>query len=166
MNARMTHFAFTHEFATDADRYWAVFFDDAYNRELRARLDIARYTLLDRHEDDASITYAQQVVPRRQLPPIVRRIAGGDLGYVERATFHKRERFIDVTIEPTLFKERTDVHATYRVETIAPGRVRRTYEGDVHVDFPLIARTIETAVLEDVRRSFDIAATVTRKWLQ
>jgi hypothetical protein len=72
---------------------------------------------------------------------------------------------MDVRIEPTLLKDRTDVRATYTVTAIGPGKVRRTYEGDVHVDVPLVGRRIEAAVLEDVRRSFDIAAQVTKEWL-
>jgi len=160
----MTHFAYTHEFATDADRYWEVFFDEDYNRALCDRLGIAQRTVLHRCEDESTIRYEQKLIPRRTLP-LVRRLVRGDLGFVERATFYKTRSYMDVTIEPTLFAERTDVRATYRVETIAPGRVQRTYEGDVHVDLPLFARTVEAALLEDVRRSFDIAAAVTREWL-
>jgi hypothetical protein len=161
----VTHFAFTHEFATDADRYWDVFFDEAYNRELCARLDIAHRTVLLRYEDDAIIRYEQKLVPGRELPFVVRQIVRGDLGYVEKATFYKRKSYMDVTIEPTLFKDRTDVRATYSVVTVAPGRVQRTYEGDAHIHLPVVGRAIEAALLEDVRRSFDIAATVTQEWL-
>jgi hypothetical protein len=161
----MTHFAFTHEFATDIDRYWSVFFDDAFNRELTARLDVASCTVLRRDEDDATIRFELKVMPRRELPFLVKKLVGGDLGYVERSIYYKGKNYLDVTIEPTLFKERVDVRATYRVVPIANGRVRRTYEGDAHVALPL-GRTIEAAMLEDVRRSFDIAATVTQQWLQ
>lgn len=161
----MTHFAFTHEFATDANRYWDVFFDEAYNRELCTRLDIARRTVLLRHEDDAIIRYEQKLEPRRPLPFVVRQIVRGEFAYIEKATFYKAKSYMDVVIEPTLFKERTAVRATYSVVPIAPGRVQRTYEGDVHVDLPVLARLLETTVLEDVRRSFDVAAAVTREWL-
>jgi hypothetical protein len=161
----MTHFAFTHEFATDADRYWNVFFDEAYNRELCRRLDISSRTVLRREEDGATIRYEQLVVPRRELPLLVRPILRGDLGYVEKATFYKGMSYMDVTIESTLLKDRADVTAKYSVVPTAPGRVLRTYEGDVHVDLPIVARAIEAAMLQDVRRSFDVAAAVTQAWL-
>jgi len=161
----MTHFAFTHEFETDADRYWNVFFDEAYNRELCARLDIKHRDVLVRYEDDAIIHYEHRVMPRRQLPFVVRQIVRGELGFVEKATFYKAKSYMDVTIEPTLFKDRTDVRATYSVVTIAPGRVQRTYEGDVNIDMPMLGHTIEAALLADARRAFDIAAVVTQEWL-
>jgi Protein of unknown function (DUF2505) len=161
----VTHFHIAHEFDADPDRYWAVFFDEDYNIEVARRLDMKERTVLFRSEDDATIRFEQKLIPRRDLPTIIKKLVGGDLGYVERATYHKGRSYMDVSIEPTLLKERTDVRATYTVTPIGPGRVRRTYEGDVHVDVPLVGRKIEAAVLEDVRRSFDIAAQVTKEWL-
>ena len=45
-------------------------------------------------------------------------------------------------IEPTLLKDRTKINARHR-QTTGPGRFRRTFEGDIHVDIPLVGRKVE-----------------------
>ncbi|HKA86260.1 MAG TPA: DUF2505 domain-containing protein [Haliangiales bacterium] len=161
----MTHFAFAHDFDADPERYWRLFFDEPYNTDLYARLKTKDRTVLVHTEDDATIHFEQKVVPRRDLPGVIKKIVRGDLGYVETATYHKGKSYMDVKIEPTLFRDRTRVRARYTVTALAPGKVRRTFEGDIHVDIPLIGRRVEAAVLEDVKRSYDVAAEVTREWL-
>jgi hypothetical protein len=161
----VTHFTIAHEFDAEPEQFWKLFFDDAYNVALYARLDMKERTVLVRTEDDATIHFEQKILPRRDLPQIIKRLVGGDLGYIERTTYYKGKNYMDVAIEPTLFKDRTDVRAKYTIALVAPKKVRRTFEGDIHVDIPIIGRRVEAAVLVDVKRSYDVAAEVTREWL-
>jgi hypothetical protein len=161
----VTHFAFAHDFDADPEQFWKLFFDEPYNDALYVRLNMKERTVLSRTEDDATIHFEQKILPRRDLPAIVKKLVGGDLGYVESTTFYKGKNYMDVKIEPTLLKERTKVRARYTITSIAPGKVRRTFEGDIDVDIPLIGRRVEAVVLVDVKRSYDVAAEVTREWL-
>src|SRR5262249_3464774 len=113
----------------------------------------------------ASVSFAVKIMPERDLPGIVKKIVGGDLGYTERSKLNKATNRMDVSIEPTLMKERTKIQGIYSVESIGPGKVRPTFEGDIEVEIPLVGRKVEATVLEDVKRSYDIAADVTREWL-
>ena len=83
----MTHFRIAHEFDADPDRYWAMFFDEGYNIEVARRLDMKERTVISRNEDEATIRFEQKLVPRRDLPHIIKKLVGGDLGYVDSEGF-------------------------------------------------------------------------------
>lgn len=161
----MTHFKITHEFAADAKTYWKVFLDEAYNVALYDRIGVKERTMLDRSEDDKTVKWSVRIMPKRDLPGVIKKVVGGDLGYTEISTLYKDENWIDVRIEPSLMKERTKIKAKYTLEPIGDKRVRRTFEGDIHIDLPLVGKKVEAAILEDLQKSYDVAARVTAEWL-
>jgi hypothetical protein len=162
----MTHFAIAHELHGTREDFWKIFFHEPYNDELYQRIGVKERTRIQFDEDERTIRFAVRVVPRRDLPPVIKKIVGGDLGYTEFSTYHKGKDEIDVRIEPSLLKDRTRMRGLYRVVELEPRRLRRTFEGDIHVDVPLVGRKVEATVLDDVRRSYDIAAAVTNEWLK
>jgi hypothetical protein len=162
----VTHFEITHEILGSREAFWKVFFDEPYNDEVYARIGVKERKRVQFEEDEKTIRFAVRVVPKRDLPAVIKKVVGGDLGYTEISTYYKGKDEIDVRIEPTLLKDRTRMSGKYRVKEIAPGRLRRTFEGDINVDLPLVGKKIEAAVLDDVRRSYEIAAQVTNEWLK
>jgi len=161
----VTHFKITHEFATDPATYWKVFLNEAYNVDLYNRIGIKERTVLARSDDEKSATWKVRIVPKRDLPGFLKKIVGGDLGYTETSALDKAKNVIDVTIEPTLMRERTKIKARYTLTPAGEGRLRRTFEGDIDVDLPLVGRKVEAAVLEDLEKSYNVAAQVTSEWL-
>ena len=162
----MTHFALIHEFECTPEAFWGVFFDEPYNIEVYDRIGVRERRFLARTEDEATIHFELRIMPKRDLPAIIKKIVGGDLGYTEISTYYKGKDYLDVRIEPTLLKDRTRIQAVYSLKPVGPGRVRRTFEGDCTIDLPIVGRKVEATVLEDVKRSYDIAAQVTREWLR
>jgi hypothetical protein len=162
----VTHFNIVHELRGTKEAFWKIFFDEPYNDEVYARIGVKERKRVQFEEDEKTIRFAVRVVPKRDLPPIIKKVVGGDLGYTEISTYYKGKDEIDVRIEPTLLKERTKMSGKYKVQEIGPGRLRRTFEGDIHVDLPLVGKKVEAAVLDDVRRSYGIAAEVTNEWLE
>jgi hypothetical protein len=160
-----THFAITHELDATPEEFWRVFHHEPYNVELYQRIGVKERTVLDRSEDDATIKWAVRIVPKRDLPSLIKKVIGGDLGYTEISTYHKGKNSIDVRVEPTLMKERTKIQGVYTVAALGPRRIRRTFEGDIHFDMPIVGKKIEATVLDDMRRSYDVAAQVTAEWL-
>jgi hypothetical protein len=161
-----THFKYVHDFECDIPSFWKVFFDEAYNVEMYRRIKVKERTVLERNEDDRTHSFAVKIMPARDLPGIVKKIVGGDLGYTERSNLDKATNRMEVRIEPTLMKERTKMKGIYWLESLGAGKVRRTFEGDIEVDIPLVGRKVEATVLEDVKHSYDVAAEVTREWLK
>jgi hypothetical protein len=161
-----THFKYVHDFDCDIPAFWKVFFNEDYNVEMYKRIKVKERKMLERKEDDASVSFAVKIMPERDLPGVVKKIVGGDLGYTERSSLNKATNRMEVNIEPSLMKDRTTIKGVYWIEQIGPGKVRRTFEGDIEVDLPLVGRKVEATVLEDVKRSYDIAAEVHREWLR
>ncbi len=161
----MTHFAISHDFTGDIDTYWKVFFDEEFKTEQYRRINVKERTVLDRKEDEKTISFSERVVPARDLPGFMKKILGGDLGYTEISIYTKGANKIDVRIEPTLLRERTKMRALFTVVTTAPGKLRRTFEGDIDVDLALVGGKVERTVIDDIKRSYDIAAQVTQEWL-
>jgi hypothetical protein len=160
-----THFAFTHEFSATPEKFWRVFLHEPYNIELYDRIGVKERTVLDRSEDAGTIRWSVRIVPKRDLPAIIKKVVGGDLGYTEHGTYHKGQDRLDVRIETTLMRDRTRIGGLYSVTPLGAGRLRRTFEGDVHVDVALVGRKVEAVVVDDMRRSYDVAAQVTAEWL-
>lgn len=161
-----THFAIRHEFDTTPEAFWRVFLHEPYNVELYDRIGVKERTVLERHEDDHTIKWAVRIVPKRDLPPIIKKIVGGDLGYTEISTFYKGKNYLDVTVEPTLLKERTTIKAVYSVKVLGPNRIQRVFEGDIRIDLPLVGSKVEATILDDMTKSYNVAATVTTEWLK
>ena len=162
----MTPFRIVHDFAADPARYWKVFFHEPYNVALYERIKVKERKVVDWKETDATIYRAIKIVPARDLPGFLKRLVGGDLGYVETSTFYRDKDSMDVKVEPTLMKDRTTIKARYWLEPGAAGRVRRVFEGSIHVDVPLVGRKIEQFIIDDMTRGYDTAAQVTSEWLE
>src|SRR5262249_6644347 len=114
--------------------------------------------MLDRSEDAKDVKWSIRIVPKRDLPGVIKKIVGGDLGYTEISILHKDENWIEVKVEPSLMKDKTRILAKYTLTPIGEKRVRRTFEGDIDISIPLVGKKIEATILEDMQRSYDVAA--------
>lgn len=161
----MSHFSIAHEWDTDVDHFWRVFFHDAFNDELSRRLKLKERTVLKREETDTTRFWELRILPERTLPGFIQSLVKGDFGYVERNTYYKGKNTIDTVIEPTLFADRTRIGGTFTLDTPRVGRVRRTWTGQIHVGIPLVGRKVEELIKSDMALSFDVAAEVTREFL-
>lgn len=161
-----THFKFVHEFDTDPERFWKVFFHEPYNVEMYDRIGVKERRMLERREEGDTIRWKVRIMPKRDLPGFVQKIVGGDLGYVEISTWSRKDNKIDVRVEPTLMKEKTKIHGIYTLTPIGPGRVRRVFEGDLSVSIPLVGGKIEGFIISDMEKSYQVAAQVTAEWLR
>lgn len=161
----MTDFSIVHDFATDAQTFWRIFFDDAYNDEFYGSVGLAR-RVVDRSENDESLVVVAEFSSERQLPSFVQKLLGGrNLGYVETLTFRKGEQVAEQVVQPSVLSERVDFRGQISVDSVGPNLVRRTYRGTMQVSAPLIGGRIERATLGDMQRTHEQAAQVTRAWL-
>ncbi|MSP16748.1 MAG: DUF2505 domain-containing protein [Myxococcales bacterium] len=160
----MTHFRFAADFATDAETYWSVFFDEPYNVALYQRIGVKERRMLERKEDEQTISWQVRIMPDRDLPSFVQKIVGGDLGYVEISTYRKGQNRIDTQVEPTLMREKTKINAVYTL-TAHGAMVRRVFEGDIAISIPFIGRKVEEFIVADMGRAYETTARFTTEWL-
>jgi hypothetical protein len=161
----MSHFKLVHEQNCNPEKFWEVFFDDAYNKAIYKHVGTKERQFLDLQDHGDTKTWVLRVFPERDLPDFVKKLVKGDLGYIEHAVMHKSKNRIESRIEPTLFKDKTRINSVYTVESIGPNKVRRTMEGDVDVSFPLIGKKVESVIVADLEKAYQAIADFTNEWL-
>lgn len=162
-----TQFHFEHVFrAPSIDAVFAAYFDPAHLLHQDKMLDIVERQVLEQVDDGATLRRTCRVVPRRQLPAIVRPFVDGPLHYLETATWRRRDHEIDIEIWPVLRKKaRKTVTALYRLSRLPGGAIHRSYSGTVSVDLALLSSRIERGIIAEFERSMPIAATCTQAFL-
>jgi hypothetical protein len=162
----MSHFAISHDFETDPETFWKLFFHEPYKLAMYERIGVKERTVLWSKDEGDIRSFSERILPKRDLPEIIKKIVKGDFGYTETSTFYLQKNYGDVKIEPTLMKEKTKITAKYSLIPQGPGKLRRTFEGDITVSIPLVGGRVEKSIIDDVRRSYDVAAEVTKEWLK
>ena len=149
----MKSFSFEHVFrAPSVAAVFAAYFDPKHAVEQDRELDIVERTILEWEDTPEQLRRVCRVVPRRQLPALVRPLVTGQLHYVETAIWRKREDRIDCEIRPSILSGRAMISATYRLSTVSPGLIRRS------------AR-IERGIVAEFERSMPVAAAATQAFL-
>jgi hypothetical protein len=163
----MTPFCFEHVFrARSIADVFAAYFDDAHQREQDAAVDIASREVVELVDDGRVLRRVSRVVPRRQLPALVRPfVAGGQLSYVETVAWRREDDEIDIAIHPSLLGGRAQINARYHLQAHGQTAVYRRYAGDVRVDIALLSGRIERGIIAEFATSLPIAASVTQGWL-
>ncbi len=162
----MTPFSFEHVFrAASVAEVFAAYFDPAHTAEQDRRLDITEREILSSGDGPDELRRVSRVVPRRQLPALVRPLVSGQLHYVETLVWHKAKDVIDIEIKPSLLRERTVIRSTYQLASDGIGTIRRRYSGVVSVDIALLSSRIERGIIAEFERSMPAATSCTQEWL-
>src|SRR5262249_20691275 len=128
-------------------------------------LAIAERTVLELTDDGDTLRRVCRVVPKRQLPALVRPFVTGQLHYVETVTWRRASDEITIDIRPSMLKGRVQILGTYKLDRIGPQQIRRRYAGEVSVDIALIAARIERGIVQELMKSMPVAASCTQSWL-
>jgi hypothetical protein len=162
----MRSFSFEHVFrAPTTAAVFAAYFDPAHAIEQDQRLEIIERTVLELEDTPDELRRVCRVVPRRQLPAIVRPLVSGRLHYLETARWRKAEDTIELAIRPSILSGRASITALYRLSRVGPGAIRRVYEGTVSVDVALLSSRIERGIVAEFERSMPLAAACTQDFL-
>ena len=163
----MRAFCFEHVFrAPSVDVVFATYFDPRHAAAQDRELDITERVVLERTETHDELRRVCRVVPKRQLPALVRPLVkGGQLTYLETAVWKKAKGEIQIEIKPSILSGRAVISATYRLSPISAGLIRRLYEGSVSVDVALISSRIECGIVKEFERSLPLAAACTQAFL-
>lgn len=163
-----TQFCFEHVFrAPSIAAVFAAYFDPAHLLHQDKMLDIVEREVLELVDEPTQLRRSCKVVPRRQLPAIVRPFVKGPLHYLETATWRKRDDEIDIQIWPSLLKHKPDptITAMYQLSRRPDGSIYRAYRGTVSVDLALVATRIERGIVAEFERSIPLAAACTQEFL-
>jgi hypothetical protein len=162
----MLSFSFEHTFRvrSKAELLAAYFHPEQVQLQDRG-LDITERTILDLEDTGDTLRRVSRVVPRRQLPALVRPLVSGPLHYVETVCWRKRDDEMDLETRPSILSGRATISARYRVTEVAPGHIHRRLDGSVSVHVALISSRIERGIVAEYERSLPVAAACTQAWL-
>ncbi len=162
----MTPFCFEHVFrAPSAAAVFDAYFDSAHQIEQDRAVEIAERTVLELADRGDVLRRVSRVVPRRQLPALIKPLVPGQLHYVETIEWRRAADAIAITIEPSLLGGRVQIGGTYQLDRVGPGAIRRCYAGEVSVDIAVFAKRIERGIVAELARSVPITAACTQTWL-
>lgn len=156
------------DFDTSLEHYWQVFFDDAYNAELYKRLKVGREVLEVKQEGEGESLIIRRKVklsPQREVPALVAKFVKGAITYTEQGVFTARTNTLEVVTIPGFMAEQLTTRGTYKVQSLGPTKVRRTWDGEISCKIPLLGGKVEKHIVDEVTASYRDTTEFTRKWL-
>jgi hypothetical protein len=164
----MIDYEIADEFPTDPDKYWEMFFSDAYNAALWQHLDIERQVLEFRREGSGQsevIHRVQRLTPKRDVPSALRKLVKDAISYEERNVWRRATNAMEVVTIPNFFADKFVAKGVYRLDSLGPDRLRRTWKASCECKVPLVGGTIEKHVVDEVKRSYQSTTIFTRKYI-
>jgi hypothetical protein len=160
------NFSFVHEFDIDPAGYWKIFLAPEFNKDMFGELKMKEYKVLKQEDDGKKFHRVQLAEPSTPVPSFLQSIVKST-GYTEIDELDWATNTMDINIETQMFKDRFKMSGKYIVTPLDGGkRCRREFKGEVKVSVPLLGGKIEKFMMEQLRDSYDVAARVTRRWIE
>lgn len=162
----MSQVRIAHELPCSEEVFWAeYFFDEVFNHRLYVdELGFTEWRQLERDEDERFIRRVVDVAPSlKELPGPLTRIIGEGFRYREVGRFDKNERRYRVSVTSNTLGERLKVEGEMWCQPQSESSVSRLFEAEVHAKVFGVGRLLESRVIADMERSYDLAADFIRR---
>lgn len=156
------------DFDATPERYWALFFDEAFNEALFAHLRIGRKVLEMRREGEGAelvIHRTQVLTPQREVPAIFSKLVKGAISYTEKNVFRARDNRMETHTTPGFAADKLKTTGVYRLQVMGANKVRRFWEGMCECSVPFVGGKVEQTIVDEVKASYRDTTTFTRRWL-
>lgn len=146
-----------HTFACPPERFWEIFWDDAYNQALDGASAATREVTSDTTTNGVR-KWTTRVTPQRELPKAVQKLIGSaKLSYDQHSVLDIAKGTLQWQVVPHVLTDKVKAAGTMTV-TATPGGCRRVAEGDITVKVAFVGGQIEKAIVSDVEASYAKAA--------
>jgi hypothetical protein len=160
------NFSFVHEFDIDVAAYWKIFLSEPFVADLYKELKMKSFKVEKQEDDGKVMRRVVKCEPSTPVPGFLQSVIK-DTGYTEVDTLEWSKNVMRVDIETAMFKDRFKMWGDYIVTPLDGGkRCKREFRGECKVSVPLLGGRIEKYMMEQLRDSYDLAAKVTRKWVE
>ncbi len=158
----------SHLYDCAEEKFWELFFDDAFNERLfRQGLQFPVYEQLSYEETETEIRRLTHVVPKvGQLPAALKKLVGEQVGYRERGLFDKRTRRFAIDIIADRAPDRLTVRGVLRCEPGDDGKCRRVFDATVEARVFGVGGLLEKRIIDDLRASYDGTAEYANRYLK
>ncbi len=159
-------FSFKHDFDIDVAGYWKLFLSEEFNVDLYKELKMKNREVLKQEDDGKVFHRIVKFEPTTPVPGFLQSIVKST-GYTEIDNLDWSRNVMKVQIDTEMFKDRFKMGGDYIVAPADGGkRCTREFKGEAKVSIPLIGGRVEKYMFEQLRDSYEIAARVTRRWIE
>ncbi len=161
------HFRLDQTFAAPLDAVALAFTEPELYEALGALPKLGAPEVLSRTEDGGVVNLEVRYRFTGDLSPAARRVVDpARLSWVERSTHDLARHQVDFVMVPDNYGDRLAASGRYAFEPDGPGATRRVAEGDVAVRVPLVARSVENAIVSGIREHLDAEVPVVERYLK
>jgi KaiC/GvpD/RAD55 family RecA-like ATPase len=154
-----------HRFDCTPDRFWKMYWDDAFDEQLRRESAVQRELLEERTEGTVLIRRVR-LTPDRELPGAAAALLGArKLVYEQENRWDKSTSTMAWKVIPTILPGKLDARGTFQVVGAGTG-CEQVVDGVISVNVMLVGGQIERAVVAEVEKSYDKMAITCREWLR
>ena len=164
----MIEYEIVDEFPTTPDKYWDMFFSEAYNAALWKPLDIEWELLEFRREGEGEaevIHRVQRQTPKRDVPSALRKLVKDAISYEERNVWRRADNTMQVVTTPNFFADKFSASGVYKLVPLGPNKLKRVWTARCECKVPLVGGKVEKHVVDEVKRSYQATTIFTRKWI-
>jgi hypothetical protein len=153
-----------HVFPCSQEVFWQMFWDEDYDRMLKASAGVSRETLWDR-EEGPERRWRMRFTPHQELPTLVASAIGTNKLIYEQESRLDANRKLHWEVFPAVAGDKVSARGTMTATSTGTG-VERRVEGEVTVRIPLIGGRIEKSIHQSVLESYEKAYEVSLRWLE
>ncbi len=157
-------------FDVSADRFWEVFFSDAYNDGLWPAIEVDYKQLKFERTGEGKelrIIREQELTPHRQAPKVIQKLVKGTvIHYVEANDYDASKSSMDIVTTPNFAADRVHNTGVFSVKDAGDGKCERTWAGVCNVKIPLIGGQVEKYLVSEIQESYRKATAYTREFLK
>jgi hypothetical protein len=143
----------------------AVYFDNELNKRLLKMKNISHREVKEIKDGPEKATRLMYIEAASAIPREVRALVGDKLSWNEVSTLDKKTNTVSFEIQPTM-KLPLECKGRYEMSAEGSGKVRRVISGDVRVRIPLIGKTVEKFVVNQLVASFEEEEIIVRDYLR
>lgn len=155
-----------HTYSCTPEKFWEMFWDDAFDEVLRASSTVKRELIEQREEAGGVILRRIRFTPERELPgPAASLIGSTKLVYEQENRYDPRASALHWRVLPTFLPGRFDAAGKFEVKPTATG-CEQLITGEVKVNVTFIGGTIEKAICAEIEGAYEKTASAARDWLR
>jgi hypothetical protein len=158
--------ATSHEIHCNAERFWELYLDPQWTRDMIAgSIGFSECRIDEAEVIEDEIRRHMYVVPQVHLPKPVVKVLGKRFGYHEDGVLDRREGRWSWSHRLGVLSDRISMSGTMRIEPVAEDRCRRSTRISIEARLFGVGRLIERAAWQATRDGWDESARWINDWL-
>jgi len=162
----MPTFSMTHEIDCDVDRFWELFFDEAFTKRMFADLEFKAYDFVSRKDTDTEIQMTIKAVPKMDMPGPIAKVLGDGFGYTEEGTFDRVKKVYRFVTKPNTLEGKLKSGGSIHCEPLGPNRCKRIVESYIEAKIFGIGGAIEKMTEKSYRDGFGKGADLMNRYIK